>query len=103
MQKKCERCNANFYVSELETWKKICINCWKKSKQIPDKQQQRIVELESLNRALYSRIAEIERFGQSKIEPEMLKRIIMLCHPDRHDQSEASKKATQFLLDMKKS
>lgn len=103
MYKKCERCSANFYVSEMETWKKICLNCWKKTKDVQDKGYERIKEQESLIKVLYSRIAELELLGSKTIEPEMLKRLIMLCHPDRHDQSEASKKATQFLLDMKRS
>ena len=32
------------------------------------------------------------------IEPTMLKRLIQLCHPDRHQDSEASNKATAWLL-----
>lgn len=32
------------------------------------------------------------------IEPEMIRRLLQLCHPDKHNNSEASIKATQWLL-----
>ena len=107
MYKACTKCTKAFYVAEGEEWKKTCLSCWKKSKGVQgnssDRAYQRVIELESLTRVLYSRIAELERKSPTTMEPEMLRRIIMLCHPDKHNQSEASRKATQFLLDMKKS
>jgi hypothetical protein len=35
------------------------------------------------------------------IDTEMLKRIIYLCHPDKHDQSEVSIVVTKYLLTLK--
>jgi hypothetical protein len=35
------------------------------------------------------------------IDPEMLRRLIQLCHPDKHCNSRASTLATLFLLDLK--
>lgn len=35
------------------------------------------------------------------IPPEMLKRLIQLCHPDKHDGRESSIKATQWLLEQR--
>lgn len=35
------------------------------------------------------------------IPADMLKRLIMLCHPDRHDSSTASTLATQWLLEQR--
>lgn len=35
------------------------------------------------------------------IPADMLKRLIMLCHPDRHDSSKASTIATQWLLEQR--
>jgi hypothetical protein len=32
------------------------------------------------------------------IEPEMIRRLLQLCHPDKHNGSESSIKATQWLL-----
>jgi hypothetical protein len=34
-------------------------------------------------------------------DPDMLRVLIQLCHPDRHDGSEAAKRATQWLLSLK--
>lgn len=39
--------------------------------------------------------------SQITLDTEMLRRLIQLCHPDRHGNSEASQKATRFLLDIK--
>lgn len=107
MYKECQQCKKSFFVADGEEWKKICLRCWKKSKGVQgnasDRAHQRVIELESLTRVLYGRIAELERKSQATIEPEMLKRIIMLCHPDKHNNSEASIKATQHLLDMRNS
>jgi hypothetical protein len=35
---------------------------------------------------------------KESIPPEMLKRLIMLCHPDKHNNSEMSRIATDWLL-----
>ena len=111
MQKTCMQCRKSFFISEGEEWKKICLDCWKKSKKIEDKVNPRIKELEAKNARLHSqietlqhnlRVALTQPSRYQSIEPEMLRRIIMLCHPDRHDNSPASGKATQYLLDMKK-
>ena len=37
----------------------------------------------------------------SPIEPGMLRRLLQLCHPDRHGNSEASNTATRYLLALK--
>lgn len=102
MYKVCTGCNKNFHVAEGEEWKKTCLGCWKKTKNVQDKNYQRVLQLEALAQLLYRRIDELEKKTSSSIEPDMLRRLIMLSHPDRHNNSEASKKATQFLLDMKK-
>jgi hypothetical protein len=36
------------------------------------------------------------------IDAEMIRRLIQLCHPDKHNGSEASVKATHFLLELRK-
>ncbi len=35
------------------------------------------------------------------IEPEMLRRLIQLCHPDKHQGSEAATTATRYLLGLR--
>jgi len=39
--------------------------------------------------------------GKFDLDAEMLRRLIQLCHPDKHANSPASQKATHFLLDIK--
>ena len=48
------------------------------------------------------RVLKLELDGQRAkpegIPPEMLRRLVRLCHPDRHSQSEAANQATAWLL-----
>lgn len=39
--------------------------------------------------------------SQPSIQPDMLKRLIHLCHPDKHNGSQASLLATQWLLEQR--
>jgi hypothetical protein len=41
------------------------------------------------------------RYNGSTIPQEMLRRLIQLSHPDRHGNSEASTKATRWLLEQR--
>ncbi len=36
------------------------------------------------------------------LEPDMVKRLLLLCHPDKHANSVASRAATEFLLRLRK-
>lgn len=48
---------------------------------------------------VYALLKDIEaRKSHPAISPEMRRRLVQLCHPDRHADSEASKIATQWLL-----
>lgn len=68
----CINCGEGFSASH--DWKTYCIPCFIKV--------QKAKEYEPTQ----------------KIDGEMLMRLIRLCHPDRHNNSEASHKATVFLL-----
>ena len=76
----CTTCGSLFLKDEA--WKKICIKCYCKKKGVAYRQH-----------------------GPQKttpaIDPEMLRRLIQLCHPDKHCNSKASTLATLFLLDLK--
>lgn len=50
------------------------------------------IDLELLN---------LDIFQPSPIPPEMLRRLIHLCHPDKHQGSEAANIATRYLLTLK--
>jgi hypothetical protein len=76
---KCTECGTQFITLDGEEWKKLCIQCWRKSKGIPEPNTK-------------------QHFSNSMIEPEMLKRLIFLCHPDKHFGSVASTLATEWLI-----
>lgn len=60
----------------------------------------RVAELEYENRQLRMRLARFELASAQElaIPDDMLPRLIRLCHPDRHGNSESSNKATAWLL-----
>jgi hypothetical protein len=77
----CPTCKARTFLQDAP-WKLVCVTCYleRKGKAAPT--------------AHYPVIAD-------PIEPGMLRRLIQLCHPDRHDNSEASNTATRYLLALK--
>lgn len=46
-------------------------------------------------------LLNLEIFQPAPIPPEMLRRLIQLCHPDKHRGSEAANIATRYLLALK--
>ena len=77
----CPSCRSANFLQD-QHWKKVCLACWIKSKT-------------KLADALPAPLP-------LQIELSMLRRLIQLCHPDRHGGSETSKTATQFLLGLKR-
>jgi len=76
---RCPSCREPYFRDLV--WKATCLECYldKKGKRraVPSVRTVTVVE---------------------PIEATMLKRLIQLCHPDRHGNSEASNTATQWLL-----
>ncbi len=61
----------------------------------------RVAELESENRQLRMRLSHFETLTKAQevaISGAMLPRLIRLCHPDRHGNSESANKVTAWLL-----
>jgi hypothetical protein len=75
-----------------EQWKKICLNCWKKNKQ---KDQE--AKAEAFADAFFK---DPKQWRDEKriISKDMMQRLIFLCHPDKHNNSQASTLATEWLL-----
>lgn len=82
--KACTKCGNEFYADQ--SWKRICIPCWKESKGINNK------------RPFESPFRYQPPPQQPLIDAEMLRRLIFLCHPDKHNNSQAAKLATEWLL-----
>jgi hypothetical protein len=82
--KNCKHCGDRFVADE--SWKTVCVPCYIKMKKAAEPPPE--------PETVYIRISET-------IPDDMLMRIIRLCHPDRHQNSEASTIATKWLLDVR--
>lgn len=98
----CEACGDAFTRAPGESWKRLCLPCWKASpaakKAAPDRLAQLTAELAETRAErdrLRLRVLKLERAGTPRpIPSEMLRRLLRLCHPDRHDGSGAANMAT---------
>jgi hypothetical protein len=75
----CPCCEARTFFQDAP-WKLMCLSCYLARN--PGKR----------------RSTEPVLVAAAGIEPEMLRRLIQLCHPDKHNNSEASNTATAYLL-----
>ena len=78
----CPSCGAAYL--QDEPWKRVCLKCYLKAKG-----------------KTYTPPPVRYAVMAAPIEPGMLRRLIQLCHPDRHGNSEASNTATLYLLALK--
>ena len=75
---------------------KTCMSCMNESKGAKHAEFLELCEDVAEHRLLLSKILAERK--SAVIEPDMLARLIRLCHPDRHGGSEASITAIQWLL-----
>lgn len=73
-------------------WKKLCRDCFIAQKRIEEATDKYLIEF------LMKRCAELEKQQQQKIPEDMMKRLLMLCHPDKHGNSTLSNDVTKWLL-----
>jgi hypothetical protein len=45
---------------------------------------------------------ELDNLKAEQMDPEMLKILTLLCHPDKHNNSPAAEKAIKYLLKLRK-
>jgi hypothetical protein len=111
----CKQCGNAFYKDQ--PWKKICISCWKKNKNTPAKIEKSFDELSTLRDEVrryreeaifykknYFDVSERLRIMENDvaIPIDIMKRLILLCHPDKHGNSQASTTVTTWLLNKRK-
>ena len=77
----CPTC-GNTYLQD-QPWKRVCLPCYLRTKG------------KSAPPARYTVTPA------TPIEPDMLKRLVYLTHPDKHGNSEASRLASQYLLKLR--
>lgn len=94
--RQCPNCGRR-YLQGAE-WKRICYPCWKSAKQSTPHNNE-TERLRAENARLRLQLLQRTLEGPRETIPlEMLKRLIRLCHPDRHGNSEMATTATQWLL-----
>ena len=77
-QSECPTCGKSYFKDEK--WKHLCLKCY-----LAKKPADKLVSVPAT----------------PPIEPGMLRRLIQLCHPDKHGNSEAATLATQWLLKLR--
>jgi len=80
----CTKCGTDFYRDE--PWKKICMACWRETNGRSRSQYRR---------PQYSPTA-------APVTKVMLSKMIRLCHPDKHNNSDTANEVTTFLLSLRK-
>ena len=119
----CLTCGKPFRREEDEDWKTLCVPCFKKSKRadlIPvdstliararaaEEQvallQSRLERQQAAIQYLQRELEEKQARRYSTLDRELaeqIPRLLMVCHPDRHNGSQAATKATQWLLNVR--
>jgi hypothetical protein len=98
MRKKCDHCWTWFDARYPSV--KLCLACWRK-------RERAFAEYDDLCHEVDYLIGETHRLRSAlaeksqQIPPDMLKRLIRLCHPDRHNNSELANEVTKWLLDQR--
>ena len=108
----CAKCGAYFWRDEAnEPWKRLCLSCWKAERGIadapPPKPKPRKDSSAEIAR-LRAQISMLETqlfiarnsrptVSNGNVDQAMLKKMRMLCHPDKHGNSAIATEVTQYL------
>lgn len=94
----CKRCKCSFHRAESEGWKRLCLECWVATKRHREEGSADHLQAELSSwraRALSAERSLAERQSGPSIDLQMLKRIRMLVHPDKHGGSRAATEVSQ--------
>ena len=95
----CTVCGA--YAGE-EAWRKLCKRCYAKKKKAEESAgKPHKTDYEMLWRDAIGRLNQQQQ--ATSINEDLLKRLIMLCHPDKHGGSVVAEDVTKQLLSIRKS
>jgi hypothetical protein len=96
----CTACGEQF--DRDEPWKKICLDCWianKKREEKSAKKQQRR-NTSDFGSQRQHQTPPVQPATLS-IDPVILRRLIQLCHPDKHGNSTVATEITCWLLKLR--
>ena len=112
MNRNCTCCGATFEADQ--PWKLLCYPCWRAKKDAENGDVGALTlraikaelglsmaqdEIERLKGIIYRESKRWAKGAQPEpIPPDLLKSMLLLCHPDRHGNSAASNKVTTWLL-----
>jgi hypothetical protein len=89
----CTKCGGDFERDSNERWRKLCLPCYKQKKRAEETSyQQKAPPPPPQIKIVYR---------DRPIPKDILDRLIRLCHPDKHDNSEMATKITQWLLEQR--
>ena len=89
--RKCKQCGKTFYA--IEDWKKICVGCYIESKNKEKQYNQQYNQYQQQNYTFTPKKEEIKQ-----LDTDTIKKLLYLCHPDKHNNSLTSNEMTKFLL-----
>lgn len=104
----CAKCGRYFYRDDTaEPWKRLCLTCWKAERGIEDRPKVKAKprddsELQRLRQTIADLrleliIARSRTSDSGGVDKAMLKKMRMLCHPDKHGNSAVATEVTQYL------
>ena len=77
----CPVCEKSYFKDQ--PWKRICLTCYLAHKKDAAPPQSEVTD------------------PSKRLDRDMWRRLVQLCHPDKHDGSETSAIATRFLLGLR--
>lgn len=92
MLKHCQHCGEPFIPKYPNA--KLCFHCWLAREQAFERLDALEDEISDLRAALAA--------APATIPADIRRLLVLLCHPDKHNNSDASNKATRWLLALPK-
>jgi hypothetical protein len=100
MERICKQCGEVFDADE--DWKRVCLPCWRENKAKEQGGKKSSGKGSSYGGKKFDKEFYDRVFGKTQAIPaDMLKTLIMLCHPDKHGGKESATRATQYLLSLR--
>jgi len=90
--KDCDDCGKPFVADE--SWKRVCLICWKEASNYA------LTKGDKAFGRMQDALLEA-RNGGSNLTQDRIMALILLCHPDRHQNNERSNEITKWLLTMR--
>lgn len=99
----CEACGSPFTRGPDESWKRKCLACWRATKRTEPRDSDECARWYRRGYAAGLAAADAQRTAEPAVlDPEHLRALVRLCHPDLHGGSELATRTTAWLLDLRR-